>query len=268
MSKYSTPKELFTATCDSIRSKTGKTELINHEDIPSEIDSIADANKKPYIDTSLITDWRYFFQNDYRSSTWDFENTDFSGAENFYYCFSNFGNSDAAARGKDIYVNAPKATIYSYAFRMSHFNKVTLDAESALEIVQAFNGSLIKEVEFIKPPKKCATFANCFQNCKNLISIKGLDFSGVTEAPGITNTFANCPKLVDCVITGTLKILSSNFRINGCSKLSRESVVSFANAILDNTGGTTQTLYFGAANLAKLTEEEKTALINKNFVLA
>ena len=150
---------------------------------------------------------------------------------------------------------------------MSHFNKVTLDAESALEIVQAFNGSLIKEVEFIKPPKKCATFANCFQNCKNLISIKGLDFSGVTAAYGITNTFATCPELVDCVITGTLKILSNNFRINGCSKLSRESVLSFANAI-ENGGTGTYTLYFGAANLAKLTEEEKTALIAKNFVLA
>lgn len=221
---------------------------------------------KPYIDTSLITDWRYFFQNTYRKD-WDFENTDFSGGENFYYCFSAFGNSDAAARGKDIYINAPKATNYSYAFRMSHFNKVTLDAESALEIVQAFNGSLIKEVEFIKPPKKCATFANCFQNCKKLISIKGLDFSGVTAAPGITNTFANCPELVDCVITGTLKILSNNFRINGCSKLSRESVVSFANAI-ENGGTGTYTLYFGAANLAKLTEEEKAALIAKNFVLA
>ena len=222
---------------------------------------------KPYIDTSLITDWRYFFQNDYRASTWDFENTDFSGGENFYYCFSNFGNSDAAARGKDIYVNAPKATIYSYAFRMSHFNKVSLDAENALEIVQTFNGSLIKEVEFIKPPKKCTSFANCFQNCKKLTSIKGLDFSGVTAAYGITNTFAACPELVDCVITGTLKILSNNFRINGCSKLSRESVVSFANAI-ENGGTGTYTLYFGAANLAKLTEEEKAALIAKNFVLA
>lgn len=219
---------------------------------------------KPYINTALIKDWRYFFQNEYRQD-WDYENTDFSGGEDFYYCFSNFGD---ASLGKDIYINAPKAKIYSYAFRMTKFNKVTLNTESALEIAYGFNGSQIKEVEFTKPTNKVTTFANCFSNCQNLKSIKGLDFSGVTLAYGITNAIANCPELVDCVITGTIKILSNNFRISASPKLSRESVLSFANAILDNKNGTTRTLYFGAENLAKLTDDEKAALIAKNYVLA
>lgn len=37
---YNTVKELFTGICNSIRTKTGKTGIINHQDIPAEINAI------------------------------------------------------------------------------------------------------------------------------------------------------------------------------------------------------------------------------------
>ena len=39
---YNTVKELVVAICDSIRLKKGTTELINHQDIPSEIVKVCD----------------------------------------------------------------------------------------------------------------------------------------------------------------------------------------------------------------------------------
>lgn len=37
---YNTPKELFTAICDSVRSKDGSTGVINHQDIPGRINAL------------------------------------------------------------------------------------------------------------------------------------------------------------------------------------------------------------------------------------
>lgn len=218
---------------------------------------------KPYIDTSLITDWRYFFQYDYRSN-WDLDNTNFSGGEIFYYCFNN---SDIGI-GKDIVINAPKATSYGYAFRMSHFRKVSINTTSTTDLSCAFySAPLTEEVEFIGTTAKCTTFANCFSQCVGIRSIKGLDFSAVDKAYSITNALGNCASLENCIVTGKLKIYSNNFKISASTKLTRESVLSFAKAI-ENGGTATRTLYFGADNLAKLTDEEKAELTAKNFILA
>ena len=46
MIKYNTPQELFTAICDKIRDRIGSSELINHQDIPSKIDSLVDDNTR------------------------------------------------------------------------------------------------------------------------------------------------------------------------------------------------------------------------------
>lgn len=50
---YSTVKELFVAICDSIRSKKGTTELINHQDIPEEVVNVFDSGRtEGYMDGS------------------------------------------------------------------------------------------------------------------------------------------------------------------------------------------------------------------------
>ena len=38
---YTTVQDLFTGICDSIRTKTGDDDIINHQDIPAKIDSIS-----------------------------------------------------------------------------------------------------------------------------------------------------------------------------------------------------------------------------------
>ena len=58
MIKYNTPQELFTAICNKIRSRTNSNELINHQDIPNEIDNLVDSDTiKEYNELlSLIID--------------------------------------------------------------------------------------------------------------------------------------------------------------------------------------------------------------------
>jgi hypothetical protein len=43
---YNTIQDLFTGICDSIRAKTGETDLINHQDIPAKIDAITTGDMK------------------------------------------------------------------------------------------------------------------------------------------------------------------------------------------------------------------------------
>lgn len=217
---------------------------------------------KPYIDTSKITNWAYMFQQG-RRDDWDIANTDFSNGVDFRYCFylSDFEG--------EIVLDAPNATNYYYAFNSSNFDSIKINVAGATSLSSAFYDSIAtEEIEFLSETKHIKNFGACFRGCKTLKRIKGLDLSGVTVAYEITNMFNFCPELEECVITGTLKILSNNFKISGSPNLTRESVVSFANAIQDNSGETTRTLYFGAENLAKLTEEEKAELIAKNFILA
>lgn len=216
---------------------------------------------KPYIDTSKITNWAYMFQQG-RREEWDIANTDFSNGVNFGRCFH------LADFTGEIILDSPKASNYEYAFNSSNFDKIKINVAGATTLSNVFyDAGSTKEIEFLSETKHITNFSACFRGCKNLKSIKGLDLSGVFQAYAITNMFNLCAKLEECVITGTLKIYSNNFKISGSPKLTRESVLSFANAI-ENGGTTTYTLYFGAENLAKLTEEEKAELIAKNFILA
>lgn len=217
---------------------------------------------KPYIDTSPITDWAYMFQQG-RREEWDIANTDFSNGVNFERCFY------LADFTGEIILDSPKASNYGQAFNSSKFDKIKINVAGATTLSNAFyDAASTKEIEFLSETKHITNFSACFRGCKSLKSIKGLDLSGVFQTYAITNMFSYCTELEECIITGTLKILGNNFKINACTKLTRDSVISFANAIQDNSGETTRTLYFGEENLAKLTEEEKAELIAKNFILA
>ena len=217
--------------------------------------------EKPYVNTSEITDWSYFFTQG-RRAEWDIANTDFSNGVNFAYCFNQ---SDFTG---EIILDTPKATNFSQAFNSSDFNKIKINVAGATNIKAAFYDAVAaEEIEFLSETKHIVDFSNSFRGCRELKRIKGLDLSGVYAAYGITNLFYLCHALEECVVSGTLKILSNNFRLDGSPLLTVESLMSFINAFADNTGGPTRTLYFGEENLAKLTDEQKAIATNKNYIL-
>lgn len=216
---------------------------------------------KPYINSALIKDWSYFFQMDRRINEWDFANTDWSGAENLTYCFQNTSTTT------NIDINTINCKNFNYAFNGTKFKKVRVNTTNAETMSYSFRNCMAEEIELVGTTVKATTLNYCFNGAQYVKSIKGLDFSGVTAASGITSLFVSNNALEDCVVTGTLRVYSNNFKISPCPNLSAESVKSFARAI-ENGGGSTYTLYFGAENLAKLTDDEKNNLINKGFILA
>lgn len=59
-----------------------------------------------------------------------------------------------------------------------------------------------------------------------------------------------------------------NLDLSSSSNYTRETIVSWLNALADRTGQTAYTLTIGATNLAKLTEEDILIATNKNWTLA
>ena len=67
--KYATPKALFVAICDAIRSKAGTTEPIAHEDIPEAIEAIK---------TGATIDGPYVIYDDFEYDKYLYSNMDYT----------------------------------------------------------------------------------------------------------------------------------------------------------------------------------------------
>ena len=77
--------------------------------------------------------------------------------------------------------------------------------------------------------------------------------------------FYNCTDLEDVQLG---KDWNMSLRLNVSNNLTVDSMVAMFNSLKDLTGDTAKTLTLGETNLAKLTDEQKTIAINKNWTLA
>lgn len=107
------------------------------------------------------------------------------------------------------------------------------------------------------------TYNNIFNGCESLTTINSLK-TGMFN----TNMFQGCPNLTTCILTNELRVKTSNaLNLSYCPNLTVESLMSFVNNITENTATTKYNIVFGETNLAKLTEEQKQILIDKNYNL-
>ena len=126
-------------------------------------------------------------------------------------------------------------------------------------------------------------FGSAFYGCtslekidlKNIVSIGSQAFYGCTALKTLhlpatltsvdTSAFWSCTNLTD-VTVGEGFSVSLNLSVS--SKLTAETLHAIIENLADLTGKDSQTLTLGATNIAKLDEEHKTMLTDKNWVLA
>ena len=108
-----------------------------------------------------------------------------------------------------------------------------------------------------------------FYGCSSLETVPQLDASSVKEMYGM---FINCPSLTNF---GGLKNIGKAFvneqiyDLYKSSKLSDESIQNIINGLYDmTTKGFSPTLKFHSTVYAKLTDEQKTQITNKNWTVA
>lgn len=106
-----------------------------------------------------------------------------------------------------------------------------------------------------------------FLNNRSLTEIIGeLNTSNCTASSSLTNMFRSCASLVEVRFAKmTIKV---NLNIAHPPNLSAESRQSIVDGLADLTGGTAQTVTFHADVKAKLTDEQKTQITSKNWILA
>lgn len=126
---------------------------------------------------------------------------------------------------------------------------------------------------------------SAFQNCINLkkciighgvnsISINAFYKCNNLEVLFLPNTITAMHTY--CYLTSSAKltevVLEDGFNysliLSASTRYSRETIVSWLNALADRTGQTAYKLTIGAKNLAKLTEEDILIATNKNWTLA
>lgn len=192
------------------------------------------------VDWSKITDFRYFsaFSNrDFLIPQLNYENTSNGTlfSQMFFQC----------TKLKDVpLINTSKCTNFSQMF---------YDCQQLTTIpeIDTSNGT---------------SFGQMFYNCNQLKTVPLLNLSKCTN---MSLMFYNCRSLTEVRFTGTINVTGSLSVFSYSPNLTVESLVSFLNALSDNTRlSTTYTVTIGSTNLSKLTQEQKQIAYDKNIALA
>ena len=177
-----------------------------------------------------------------------------NGSRTHYrYGFSGYGWTEALFHPKYDIIPTGNATGMFY------------DAKIAGDLVELMDG---KTLDF----SRVTAAGSMFANATNITRLGLLDFSGVTAALGLfdfcwslktvdclrfnnlsTSGFISCTSLENIVLDGTIS--TSGVDVHWSTKLSRDSITGFVNALSDSTSGLTITLSLTAVNNAFTAEE-------------
>lgn len=256
--------------------------------------------KKPYIDSSLMTDFRWMFSpmwngnKNYSRQPLDLSLLQTLDTSKGIYFSGMFQNRNAEYEDKNFEIpllDTSNGIDFDSMFYNSRIGVVSqLDLSNAINCRSMFfNAYWVTEVPYFNTAK-CTNFSTMFfqatvlktvgglntengENfnqmfctCGNIITIGGeLDFG---KATNVIHAFQNCINLRE-VRFKAIRVFDNNLNFSKASKLTVESLLSILNALSDNTAiATTYTVTLGTENLEKLTEEQKEIAYSKNIALA
>lgn len=153
-------------------------------------------------------------------------------------------------------------SMYQMCYGCTALERVpTLNTSNVANMMYAFYGCTnLQEIGGLDT-SQITSASELFHGCKSLRKIGGrLDLSKVTSK--IDTTFVSCLSLKEVEFTGEIRV---DIAMNGCPKLSTESLVFLLNALSDTGNG--KTCNIGAKNLAKLNAIQKAIATDKGWML-
>ena len=153
-------------------------------------------------------------------------------------------------------------SMYQMCYKCTSLTRVPqLETANVTNMMWAFYGcSALTEIGGLDT-SNIISASEMFHGCSALTAIYStLDFSNVSSQ--IDTTFTSCKALVEVRFAGTINV---DVAMNGCPKLSVDSLLSLLNALCENAQGLTCKI--GSTNLGKLTDEQKAIALNKGWEL-
>ena len=254
MSDYAVmPINDYVETCDTIRAKTGEISVIKSGELASKVNEVYEAGKKAEYDTFWDT-----YQNK-------------NGGQYGYAFYGNGWRKEIFRPKHDMYPtsagymfayqNDPQIVPYDLVEHLADLG-VTLSFENCTNVTNIFNYNYSFSRIGVMDCSKVTSLSNCFNNCKNLITIDKLIFpTGTGSYTGAFN-FAN--SLKNLTVEGEIKNdLSVKY-----SPLTVESMNSIISCLKDYSGTTsTHTLTLKADRQNMLTDVEKAVATSKGWTL-
>ena len=236
MAEYIIQDTTLTAIGDAIRAKTGGTELIVPENMPTEIESIQSGGE----------DW----VNQITTYISLFYKREFPEGYDLVIKFNDFAQPDLSqmcAYTKNLNSVKIKGTVINNA-----------------AVNRTFKNSHVKIIDLTESSIKSSTnkAQETFFGCYNLHTIIGtIDFS---KCSGFINAYSSCSELVNVEFLTNNIFYSISFAQSPL--LSNESIQSIINGLA--TVEIAQTLTLHADVKAKLTESQIAQITSKNWTLA
>ena len=239
----------LTAIADAIRGKTGKSDSMTLDQMPTEIAGIQAGGGDNPLD--YATSIAYMFRGavfdagtelDVTFGTKRVETTTDAGLMHAF-------NSMLGV--KSVKVNCP--TRFVNGFSMSYACSGVADLSSTIEII---------DLSGMVQPLLISDFGRCFMNLPKLREIRGT--FDMSKSPSVSNAFHQGSNAVEEIrfAQGTIY---SNIAIGKWGNLSDESIQSIIDGLADMTSGTAQTISLHSDIVAKLTEEQTAQIHAKNW---
>lgn len=281
MAKTDNLGDFLKDVADSIRTKTGTTELINAQDFSDKILNISsgentlkkllDATKSTkylfedyqgtsvddlihYDDTENVTDMTSTFRGCNRLTSVPLLNT--GNVTTMYYMFYNCGKLVTIPQ-----FNTNKVTDMSGMFNGCYAltSVPQLNTSNVTNMENVFYGCKKLTTVPLFNTSKVTTMSQMFWHCSELQTVPAYDCSNVTN---MNNIFASCRSLKSVLMTN----IGVSLNISSSTLFERSDLLVILNNL--QTVTSTKVLTMGATNLAKLTDEDKAIATNKGWTLA
>lgn len=144
-------------------------------------------------------------------------------------------------------------------YKISKLKSVTIPDSVTSIGNSAFSNSGLTSIAI--PDSVTSIGDDVFYNCTGLTSVTILS----SAAKFYWSTFSRCSNMEYVTLTDGFN--GTRLNLSDSTKYSRETIVSWLNALKDRTGESSYELTIGITNLKKLTEEDKKIASNKNWTL-